>query len=65
MTMEGCSGHHAIINVNEVVHQHAAEIPNLLGAHALSGCDTMSSFSSIGKAKKLMRFTDSLCLGDH
>ena len=67
VTMEGCSGSHAIIDVNGVAQQHAAVIPNLLGAHALSGSDTVSSFVGIGKAtvwKRLMTFTDSLCLGD-
>ena len=65
--MEECSGSHAIIDVNEVVKHHAAVIPNLLGAHALSGCDIVSSFVGIGKAivlKKLLTFTDSLSLGD-
>ena len=67
VTMEECSESHAIIDVNEVVKHPAAVIPNILGAHALSGCDTVSSFVGIGKAtvlKKLMTFTDSLSLGD-
>ena len=67
VTMEESSGNHTIINVNEVAQQHAAVIPNLLGAYAFSGCDTVSSFAGIGKEtvlKKLMTFTDSLCIGD-
>ena len=65
--MEGCSRSHAIIDVNKVVQQHDAIIPILLGAHALSGCDTVSSLAGIGKAtvfKKLTTFTDTLPLGD-
>ena len=65
VTMEGCSRSHTIIDVNEIAQQHDAVIPNLLGAHALSGCDTVSSFAGIGKAtvlKRLMTFTDNLCL---
>jgi len=67
VTMEGCSRSHAIIDVNKIVQQHNAVIPNLLGVHALSGCDTVSSFAGIGKAtvfKRLMTFTDNLRLGD-
>ena len=41
--VEGCSGSHVIIDTNEVAQQHDALIPNFLGAHALSGCDTGSS----------------------
>lgn len=65
--MEGCSGSHAIIDVSEVAQQHAAVVPNLLGAYALSGCDTVSSLVDIGKTtalKKLMTFTDSLRLSE-
>ena len=50
-----------------IVQQHAAVINNFLGAHALSGCDIVSSFSGIGKAtflKMLMTSTYSLCLSD-
>jgi len=65
--MEECSRSHAIIDINMVVQQHDVVIPNLLGAHALSGCDTISSLAGIGKAtvfKKLTMFTDSFPLGD-
>ena len=42
--MAECSGTHAITDVNEIAQQHSTVIPNLLGAHALSGCDdTVSS----------------------
>ena len=50
VTMAGCSGAHAIIDVNEIVQQHSTVIPNLLGAHALNGCDTVSLLAGIGKA---------------
>ena len=36
-------------------------------SHTLSGCDTVFSFADIGKAtvlKRLMTFTENLCLGD-
>ena len=44
VAMERCSGSHAIIDVI-VAEQHHAVIPNLLGAHTLSVCDTVSSFA--------------------
>ena len=65
--MESCSGNRAVIDVNEVVKKHKSIIPNLLAAHALTGCDSVSSLAGIGKAKmfnKLQKFTDSLDLGD-
>ena len=43
VTVEGCSGSHTIIDINEVAQQHDALIPNFLGTHALSGCDIVSS----------------------
>jgi len=39
-------------------------IPNLLGAHALNGCYTVSSLAGIGKATVFKKLTDSLPLGD-
>jgi len=39
--MKGCSRSHAIVDVNKVVQQHDVVIANLLGAHGLSGCDTL------------------------
>ena len=40
VTMEACSGRHTVIDVNAIVQQHSAVVPNLLAAHALTGCDT-------------------------
>jgi hypothetical protein len=65
--MESCSRNRAVINVNEVVKKHHKVMPNLLGAHSLTGCDTVSCFTGIGKTtvlKKLETFTESLQLGD-
>ena len=56
-----------LMSMRYVAQQHDAVIPNLLGPHALSGCDTIFSYIGIGKAtvlKRLMTFTDNLCLGD-
>jgi len=55
--MEGCSRNNAVIDVVEVVQQHDAIIPNLLGVHALSECNTVSSLAGIGKATILKRLT--------
>ncbi len=60
--IERCSGSHSTIDVNEVAKQHAAVITNLLGAHALSGCDTISSFAGIYTSKR--RAALSLPTGD-
>ena len=56
-----------VIDVNQVVQKHHKIMPNLLAAHALTGCDTVSCFSGIGKAtvyKKLESFDDHIKLGD-
>jgi len=46
--MEGCSRSHAIIDVNKLVQHHDVIIPNLLGAHASSRCDTISFMAGKG-----------------
>jgi len=40
----------SMIDVNEVVQLHSTVILNLLGAHTLSGCNTVSLLAGIGKA---------------
>ena len=67
--VESCSSGpgHNVISVNDVVRKHQKIMPNLLAAHALTGCDTVSSFSGIGKAstlKTLPKFTGQLKLGN-
>ena len=67
VTMEACSGRHTVIDLNAIVQQHADVIPNLLAAHALTGCDTTSSMANIGKAtvfKRLQTFNERLRLGE-
>ena len=55
-----------VLSVYDIIKKHAAIMPNLLAAHVLTGCDTVSSFAGIGKVtvlKKLNVFTDELKLG--
>ena len=42
---------HAISDVNKAVQHHDTVTPNLVGAHALSGCD-MTQYPLAGKGKK-------------
>ena len=66
-TMESTDSSASLINVKEVAKVHASIMPNLLAAHALTGCDTVSSFSGIGKmtvVKKLQGLKEQLNLGD-
>ena len=56
-----------MISVNDIVVKHAAIMPNIIAAHALTGCDTVSSFARISKTpvlKKLHTHTPTLRLGD-
>ena len=65
--MESCGRSPVVIDVNQVLQKHHKIMPNLLAAHALTGCDTVSCFSGIGKAtvyKKLESFDDHIKLGD-
>ena len=66
LSVESCSSTRNVISVNGVIRQHATIMANLLAAHALTGCDTVYSFSGIGKTtvlKKLEVFSDELKLG--
>jgi len=50
-----------------VTKEHRSVISNILGADALTGCDTVSSFSGIGKTavlSKLKSFPDQLLFGN-
>ena len=49
VTMAGCFETHAFIDVSESTTAFYI-IPNVLGTHTLSGCDTVSSLAIIGKA---------------
>lgn len=65
--MESLSGGRAVIDINETIKQHASITNNLISAHALTGCDTVSAFSGIGKGtvlKHLTKFKDILDLGN-
>ena len=43
----------AVIDIAATVEKHKGIIPNLLAAHALTGCDTVASTFGIGKATGL------------
>ena len=66
--MESCSKFCTVIDVNEVIKEHHKVVPNLLAAHALTGCDTVSSFASVwkttGPEKKLELLSGMFPLGD-
>ena len=47
--MEPTSIESQVIEINATVQRHADIIPNLLAAHAISGCDTVASVFGIGK----------------
>ena len=52
-----------IIDIKATVEEHQAIIPGLLGAHAISGCDTVPTYFGIGKGtvlKNLMAVPNAL-----
>ena len=65
LSLESCSTAN-LIDINEVVSINKKVMPSLLAAHALTGCDTVSSFAGIGKLtvmKKLEAFQGEIKLG--
>ena len=65
--MESCSGNHSVIDISKVMEKLTKVMPNILAAHALTGCDTVSSLAGIGKTavlKKLETFKEILKLGE-
>lgn len=53
LLMEPTSQGRSVINISETVSKHLNIVPQLLSAHALSGCDTVAGYFGIGKAKVL------------
>ena len=47
--MESFSSNRTLVNINETCKKHAAIVPSLIGAHAISGCDGVSKLFGIGK----------------
>ena len=50
LLMEGTSPKRAVIDIAATAKAHAGIVPQLLAAHALSGCDTVAYMWGIGKA---------------
>ena len=48
--MEGTSTDHTIYNIRDTVQAHEHIIPDLLAAHALTGCDCTAYMWGVGKA---------------
>lgn len=51
--MESPIRQRGVIDIDATVNANPLIIPNLLAAHALSGCDTVASYFGIGKGKAL------------
>ena len=49
--MEPTSQRHLSVNTGSTVAKHRSIAPHLPSAHALTGCDTVASYFSIGKTK--------------
>lgn len=51
--MESPIRQRSVLDIDASVQEHTSIIPDLLAAHALSGCDTVASYFGIGKGKVL------------
>ena len=62
LTMENTGSERILIDIGACVESHKGIIPKLLGAHALTGCDTVEHCFGIGKATaiKILRSGHSL-----
>ena len=49
LIMEATSCERISVGIQATVKKHAAIVPNLLAAHALTGCDTVAKLQGIGK----------------
>ena len=47
--MQATSGERSMMNIKETASLYESIVPYLLAAHALSGCDSVSSFYNIGQ----------------
>lgn len=47
--MEGISHGRTVVDIGETAKKHAVIAPQLLAAHAITGCDTVAQLSGIGK----------------
>ena len=43
-----------VVDIRDTVQRHNAIIPDLISAHAVSGCDTVASYYGIGKSNLIM-----------
>ena len=53
LTMESTGSERTLIDIGASVEKHKAIIPDLPGAHALTGCDTVAPCFGIGKARAI------------
>ena len=51
LLMEPTSQGRSSVNIGSTVVKHRSVAPQLLSAHALTGCDTVASYFGIGKTK--------------
>ena len=56
MYMESPINGRSIINIAETVKKHCQILPNLLPAHALTGCDTVACHFGVGKGIVLIHY---------
>ena len=48
----------SLININETAKKHAEIVPSLIGAHALSGCDSVPKLYGTGKKTVIKHLKD-------
>ena len=43
----------SVLDINAVAEEHSSIVPDLLAAHGLTGCDTVTSYFGVGKVAAL------------
>ena len=51
-----------VIDINKTYEEHIDVVPNILAAHALSGCDTVGAYFGIGKSTVVKTLKNSYLL---
>ena len=56
--MEAFDTTRSLIDINETAKKHAERVPALIGAHALSGCDSVPKLYGTGKKTVIKHLKD-------
>ena len=60
--LEAFNSNRSLIDINETIQKHAEIVPSLIGAHTVSGCDSVPTIYGIGKKSVIKHLKQNLSL---